>query len=216
MQEGSAICKIWIPAFRNTENYEEALKLLGADVTVCDHALDPGSFDGLLLPGGGDLDPALYGQETRGSNAPDSELDRLQLDALAAFVRAKKPVFGICRGLQVINVFFGGTLFQDLPQGYHQQIGRDQAHETIAAPGSFLAALYGRRFSVNSAHHQAIDALGEGLQAVQRTADGVIEAICHAQLPIWAVQWHPERMCLRHYRADCVDGEKLLSWFLAQ
>ena len=185
-------------------------------MTVCVQALTPAGFDGLLLPGGGDLDPASYGQEMRGSNKPDPDLDQLQLDALGAFVHAKKPVFGICRGLQVINVFFGGTLVQNLPQGYHQYIGCDQVHETIAEPNSFLAALYGERFSVNSAHHQAIDALGNGLQAVQHAMDGVIEAIRHTELPVWAVQWHPERMCFRHSRADCVDGSAVLRWFLEQ
>ena len=93
--------------------------------------------------------------------------------------------------------------------------GADRLHGvyTDDAP---LRALYGERFTVNSAHHQCVDRLGDGLRAAAWSEDGVIEACRHKSLPVYSVQWHPERMCLCHTRADTVDGGTLFRWFIGQ
>ena len=151
---------------------------------------DPRCCDALLLPGGGDLDPALYGQPNQGSHPPDRGRDQEEMALLEMFIQAGKPVLGICRGMQALNVYFGGTLQQDLP-GHGQKNGKDIIHGVDTAP-SFL---YNRRWTqVNSAHHQAVDRLGRGLRAIQWAEDGTVEGIVHEQLPVLGVQYHPERL----------------------
>ena len=215
--------RIAIPVPRGTEagryaNYFETLQALGAVPARIDADTDPAGFAGLLLPGGVDVAPERYGQQDVACGAVDRELDALQFAALDAFVKAVKPVFGVCRGHQIVNVRFGGTLFQSLPQWprhkWDEATNADRAHDTDAIPGSWLAGIYGQRFSVNSAHHQGVDALGEGLVVDQRADDGVIEAMHHIALPVWCVQWHPERMCLLHARSDTVDGGGVIAWFI--
>lgn len=126
-------------------------------------SLSPGHaarWDALILPGGGDIDPALLS----GNPPPDPHcrdidpaLDRAQLALLRLFVQKGKPVLGICKGMQLICLFFGGGLIQHLPDAEaHRYKECDQFHPTHAAPGSFLFDLYGGRFTVNSAHHQGI------------------------------------------------------------
>lgn len=212
--------RIAVPAlpWSDVANYLNALKHLGAKGAVIYGIGDVSSYDGLLIPGGWDADPALYGQENRACEGVNRELDELQMRALEAFTQARKPIFGICRGLQMINIFFGGTLIQHIPTaGDHtrdREHDRDRAHMTHAAPGSFLAELYGERFVSNSSHHQAVGQLGEGLEAVQWSEDGVVEGLRHRTLPVWGVQWHPERMCFEHARPDTVDGSKVIEMFL--
>ena len=217
MTDGLRIA-IPIPEGTRYDNYFDTVRALGAEGVAARGDVDASAFDGLLLPGGGDIDPARYHQRNTGCGKIDPGLDALQFSALDAFVRAKKPVFGICRGLQLINVYFGGTLIQDIPQGLAHRwdgiTGEDHAHDSEAVAGSWLEALYGAAFPVNSAHHQAVDALGDGLIVDQRAPDGVIEALRHQSLPIWCVQWHPERMCFAHARPDTVDGSAVLRWFL--
>jgi len=163
-------------------------------------------WDALLLPGGGDLEPWRYGQEDTASRGLEPERDAAELRLLEAFTAAGKPVLGVCRGLQVINVFFGGTLVQDIP-GHNAVDGVDRLHSVRTAPSPFRA-LWGERSLVNSAHHQAADRLGSGLQAVQWAEDGVAEALIHQRFPVWAVQWHPERL------GDPGPGQWLMGAFL--
>lgn len=164
---------------------------------------------GLLLPGGGDLDPALYGAPNAGSHPGDPEQDRLELALTWEFLAAGKPVLGICRGLQVVNVALGGTLVQDLP-GHSQREGIDRIHPVTAAEGALAAALWGRRFWVNSAHHQAAAQPGTGLRITARADDGTVEALEGGALPVWAFQWHPERMA----PPLLPDGGPLFAFFL--
>ena len=153
----------------------------------------PEKCGALLLCGGGDMEPWRYGQENTASRDLEPERDAVELELLEAFAGAGKPVLGVCRGLQVINVFFGGTLAQDVPGHNALENGADRRHGVRTAPSPLLAAC-GEALTVNSAHHQAADRLGSGLRAVQWAGDGVVEALCHARLPVWGVQWHPERV----------------------
>ena len=213
--------KIALPILRmesSTENYIQALIRSGAEPEA-GSVIHPESCDGLLLPGGPDLDPALYGQEPIPETEFETELDTLQMDILRRFLKSGKPVFGICRGHQLINVALGGTLIQDLPTAAdHKRIapGADQVHFCNADPDSRIAGLYGPRFAVNSSHHQGVDQPGDGLRVVLRAQDGVIEAMEHKTLPIFSVQFHPERMCFAHRREDTVDGSLLFRYFLDQ
>ncbi len=208
---------IQIAGSTGLENYVEALALCGARSVL---SLDPGREPGceaLLLPGGGDIDPSFYRRESRGSCGVDRRLDERQFALLERYRDAGKPVLGICRGHQIINVFFGGDLIQDLPtaERHKQKNGADAVHPTAAERGSFLAALYGTKFATNSSHHQGIGVLGKGLAAVQRADDGVIEGIRHERFPIFGVQWHPERMTDAHPNPDTVDGGALFRYFLS-
>ena len=160
-------------------------------------------FDGLIIPGGPDIDPTLFGQE------PIHELGRTayQRDAyeisLAEAAKASgKPVFGICRGLQLLNVAFGGTLYQDL-QAQHQEAfikhaqaapGHFPTHHVGLVPGSQAYEVFGEMAYVNSRHHQAVKDLADLFVVTGRAQDGVIEAIESQDGLISAVQWHPENM----------------------
>lgn len=202
------------------QNYMAAAESVGFEVTptlTLPTAEEMAGYDGLLLPGGGDIDPALYGEKVEENGAAwiHPELDAAQYAILDAFVKAGKPVLGICRGHQLINVYFGGTLIQDLGEknAVHRFTGNDKVHHQRAQEGSWLAALYGTEFYTNSAHHQAVGRIAEGFRVIQESDDGVIESIVNDSLPILSIQWHPERMCCALKRSDTVDGSKVFKAF---
>lgn len=199
-----------------TVNYEKALTRLGVCPVTCLHVPFPDEYDALLLPGGGDIDPVLFGQLDNGSREIDTALDRIQLMILKDFIWDKKPVLGICKGMQLINIFFGGDIIQHLPSHKaHEYIGHDQIHNTCTDEKSFLAALYGPQFAVNSAHHQGLGTAGRNISYLQYAEDGVVEGLCHDSLPIIAVQWHPERMCFDHAVESLPDGSRIFAYFLS-
>ena len=227
--------RIVIPEiFREVSNYTKAMNAAGLDPVVVsvqsiqaekghqkeyiDYLdINPRSYDGLLLPGGDDINPEAYGEENCGSIPAEKWIDCLQFRMLGDFIACGKPVFGICRGLQLINVWFGGSLIQDLPDAdlhkYHPETG-DQIHDSHADKGSWIADLYGESFVHNSSHHQAVDRLGNGLIADSRCpCDSVIESLHHESLPIYAVQWPPERLSLSFRRPGAVDGLEIFRFF---
>lgn len=178
------------------------------------------SCDGLLLCGGDDMDPALFGQENAGSQGIDRARDAAELSVTERFLAAGKPVLGICRGHQVINVVLGGTLIQDMGERlnlFHRRTcdsSGDKVHSVQIAEGTLLHRLYGPVCLVNSSHHQAVDQLGDGLKATAWSESGVIEGLEHQHLPVVGVQFHPERMAYARRRPDTVDGSFLFDWFL--
>lgn len=171
-------------------------------------------YSGLILAGGYDMDPRYYNQKVNGSQNIDTCRDQAELKILDAFVMAKKPVLGICRGHQTINVYFGGDLIQHIEQSEVHQEENDAIHNTLTMRGSIIDLLYGGRVMTNSNHHQAIGILGEDLIATQHSDDGIIEAVEHKRLPIYGVQWHPERMCYAKAREGTIDASLLLRWFV--
>lgn len=149
-------------------------------------------LDGLLLPGGFDIDPARYGQDALPTTvtADFAAQDQFEADLLAAAIDARIPVLAICRGFQLLNVEHGGTMVQDLPA---DSVHRNSVHPVDLAPDSALAAALGvTSLAVSSYHHQAVDAVGAGLRVVGRAADGIVEALEHERAEMLAVQWHPE------------------------
>lgn len=165
-------------------------------------------LDGLLLAGGNDLDPETYGCEpVEALGEVNPVRDRFELTAIRWALEKKMPVFGICRGIQAMNVALGGTLWQDLPSQYKAQAGEEPvahsqkrlalypSHCVRIEPGTLLSGLVGTEsLRVNSMHHQAVRTPGCGLRVTAWAPDGVPEALEYPGHPFFlAVQWHPER-----------------------
>lgn len=195
---------------QDTVNYENTLRRLKLSCFTTLNPEEAASASHLLLPGGGDITPAFFGQPDRGSRGIDTELDILQMQALESFLRQGKPILGICKGLQLINVALGGTVIQHIATAKaHQYNGADQHHYVYHSGltrTDFFYQLYGLSAPVNSAHHQAIDRLGKNLMPVCRAGDNLIEGIQHSALPVIAVQWHPERL-------PDGSGDRLIQYF---
>jgi putative glutamine amidotransferase len=166
---------------------------------------------GLVLTGGEDVDPRRYGEEPiEALGAVTPARDELESAALGLALERDLPVLGICRGCQLLNVYFGGTLYQDLPTqrpgtGVHEQPGwAGGSHDVRVQPGSRLHGIVaGPELWLNSFHHQAIRDVAPGLEVVALADDGVVEAV-EARDHAWVigVQWHPER-----HEASAPDGD---------
>ncbi len=192
------------PAYSLPCDYVSSLQAAGAEVVLL-----PGGdakslvrrLDGLVLSGGGDLDPASYGHPSHERTyMVDSERDAFEFSVLDATLDSGLPLLAICRGMQVLNVAMGGTLVPHLPERYgervvHRNPPREPVpHDVVILPGTKLADLIGAGdHEIVSWHHQAVDELGRGLTPVAHAADGVIEAL-DFETDSWvaAVQWHPE------------------------
>ncbi|MFE9258764.1 gamma-glutamyl-gamma-aminobutyrate hydrolase family protein [Streptomyces sp. NPDC006879] len=150
--------------------------------------------DALLMVGGPDVGPELYGAERHPRTLPtDAVRDATEVAVLAAAIRRDIPVLGICRGMQLMSILRGGTLDQHLPEHGPAAPGRFDVRQMKAEPDSKVAAALGTEFELHCHHHQGIDRLGEGLVVTARAADGVIEAIEDPSLRyLVGVQAHPE------------------------
>ncbi len=164
-------------------------------------------IDGVVLSGGADVDPSRYGEDRSPQcGTVETERDAWELALVDAAMAAGVPLFGICRGIQVLNVALGGTLIQDLETERPYQAGsgaghqRDDVargvtvHSVTFQPGSLAASLYGTLCQVNSLHHQAVDRLGAGLVASGHASDGTVEVLELPGAPVLGVQWHPEML----------------------
>jgi putative glutamine amidotransferase len=170
----------------------EAYGHTGAVIYPGDAFTDFGDYDALLLPGGGDIDPARFSSEplANGSETFDFPRDEQEFRLFDLFYADKKPIIGICRGMQVINVALGGTIWQDLPS----QRGLSHAAPDGAEPMTHTVFFTdGKTMEVNSYHHQAVRGTGRGLTVTARSADGMAEALEDEPRNIRAVQWHPEK-----------------------
>lgn len=173
--------------------------------------------DGFLFTGGHDVDPALYGEKSEGLTGEIIPgRDVMETKLLARALELDKPVLGICRGLQFLNVHLGGSLYQDIPTQFPSEVNHRQPapyHQPIhpVALSGGLARILGREETmVNSCHHQGIRNLAPGLSVMAQAPDGLAEAIC---LPgkrfVWAVQWHPE-----FFRPEHTDSRAIFRAFV--
>ncbi len=178
-------------------------------------------LDGLLLQGGTDIEPHRYGETPiKPEWAGDPIRDRLEFDLLAAFLQADKPVLGVCRGFQLINVAFGGSMYQDIPSQHESALAHDTnlsycgaTHAVSLVDGGLLQLLYQRdQGLVNSAHHQGVKRVGANLQALAFAPDGICEALVSKQHRfVVAVQWHPE---FHHLDEQLLPAAPLMEAFL--
>lgn len=233
----AASARIAVARCRRLDDYLASLRHAGADPVVVDPARDralevAGRVDGLVLTGGGDVDPALYGEE-RGLRIQSAEAgrDAFEIDLVARALERDLPLLAICRGMQVLNVACGGTLVQHIPEDVPQALEHDVsvrpdaiAHDVDMAAGSRLAHILGaasagrvHRLRVNSRHHQAVKHLGPGLVSVASADDGVIEAVERPASGFCVgVQWHPENFwrtgefdaLFRAFVAACHKGNR--------
>jgi putative glutamine amidotransferase len=210
----SGVLRTWDAAERTGVNvaYVRSVLAAGGVPIILSPVLGPAyamraldGVDGLLLSGGEDIHPAWYGAEPSPHLYPPSrERDLFELALFAAARQRELPILGICRGIQLVNVGLGGTLFQDLPSERPGPVAHDpggsrdaRSHEVRLQEGSRAARALGRTvLSVNSFHHQAVERLAGGLLASGWSADGLIEAVESPAEAPWlvAVQWHPEEM----------------------
>ena len=190
--------------------YLEAVQRVSASPLLLTPAHGQGSLlelleisDGLMLTGGEDVDPSRYGQKPHPKlGTVNHARDEMEFRALEKALELGMPIFAICRGFQVVNVHFGGTLFQDLPSEkpggvIHEQNApiNERWHGARIEADSRIGKLFqAEEVQINSFHHQGVDRLGEGLRAVGWADDGLVEAVEAVDHPwLLGVQWHPER-----------------------
>jgi len=178
--------------------YAEAVTAAGGLPVHLPQHVDPaayaGHLDGVLLTGGADVDPVHYGAAPDPATGPvEDTRDAAELALIELAVAEELPVLGICRGLQLLNVWAGGTLHQDEPDHARYDLAVDDAFdEAVVEPGSRLAELHGGRIHVNSLHHQTVERVAAGWVVTARSADGTVEALEWPGHDLIAVQWHPE------------------------
>ena len=158
--------------------------------------------DGVIVTGGADVNPLMYGEmwhTTQGQ--ADGARDYFDIQLIKSCYEKNIPLFGICRGCQIINVAFGGTLYQDnMEAGSHVSVHNQKnrhdypSHLIDIEKDSFLYEVCGDVYPVNSFHHQSVKELGKGLKIVAKAKDGIVEAIQHETAFVWACQFHPEMM----------------------
>lgn len=208
-------CRILLSVNTNQEYYIEAVEKSGGEAVAC-YCPEPNTdYDGLILCGGNDMDPEFYGEAIDGSVNIDRPRDDAEWALLKEFIKTGKPVLGICRGFQFLNVFFGGSLYQHIDdvQTHRGSLEHYPVHGVKAEGESMLTRMYAEEFFVNSCHHQGVKKLGAGLRVIAKSGT-LVEAFVHEHLPIFGVQWHPEKMCYSSKRDDAVDGAPIFRHFL--
>lgn len=234
-----------LPEYFTTGHYIEQLDLAGGAPVLLPFSLGVGEeqleawvrlCDGVLIPGGGDFPPEMYGEKP----LPGFDVERtsynlrrqkLELAFIRLAAAAGKPILGICRGEQAINVAFGGTLYQDLPTQFGKQLNHRQnpvqrtraTHTVRPAAGSLLHSLVGAdQIRVNTYHHQAVKQVAPGFVPSATAPDGLIEAIECPEKRILGVQWHPENLASRRtaknepLSAEAAQSRALFRWLVEQ
>jgi putative glutamine amidotransferase len=218
--EGCFVKRVGLVVFaedQKVENYVRWIEEAGFSVVILSReGWERGlkEVSGIVLPGGGDLDPALYNAPPICAEDVNRERDEFEMEVFTRTWNTDLPVLGICRGMQVINVARGGTLIQDIVELMGSMISHrgekreDGSHETVfhyidAVEGTIIEELAGKEsVEVNSSHHQAVEMVGEGLkEAAFCISDGVVEAVQGTSDGgglVLGVQWHPERMESEH------------------
>ncbi len=214
-------------AIRNFRNYEKAIEeyggvvqfLIRGEQTIKEFIT---GIDGLVLPGGGDIHPKHFNQEWHPKlKFVDEDRDELEISLFKEAFEKDTPVLGICCGIQVMSVAMGGSLYQDIKSEYpkkaltHQVKGQDARHKIKLEPECKLGKIIGEGVDVvNSAHHQAVDDIGNGFVVAARSEDGIVEAIENPTKPfVIGVQYHPERMT--ETEIFCEHRQKLFKAFIA-
>jgi putative glutamine amidotransferase len=195
--------KHWL-SYRLSPDYAKMIESLGMlPVMIPYHTLHMEYFiqecDGFIIPWGRDVSPECYSESLNGAKSCSVEHDLIALDFIKQVQKSKKTLFGICRGMQLLNVYFWGTLIQHLESSeIHNQLSSPQKliHKVDITSQSFLSQVFWKdSIPVNSIHHQAVKSLGFWLKAVAfDEKDRIIEAIEHQELPFFWVQWHPEKL----------------------
>lgn len=213
------------------EYYIMALKDLGIrDVFL---SLDPEKAkdaDGIVIPGSKcDVNPALWGEAPQGAVYIDDHLDQAQWAIMDLAVALGIPVIGMCRGIQFINVYYGGSLIQHLASAdAHKPFNPDRYHKIHNVPGSFMHTLYGPEVLVNSRHHQAVGRIGTGLQAVslwhcdknsnrnatENWEKEVVDVLVHQVHNVIGLQWHPEKMMYLGDEKNRKTGKIMMTYFI--
>jgi len=204
---------IAITSCRKLEDYKQAVLHVGGDVRIVDATTGVDAalegVGGVMLTGGDDVEPSRYGESSHGTTTPaEAGRDEFEIALVRAARDRHLPILAICRGVQVMNVAFGGSLVQDIPSHVSGGLNHNLtvptntpytlAHEVWIEKDSLLARLLGDRVTgdsleVNSRHHQAVKAVAPGFRVTATAPDGVIEAIEDSTLPFClGVQWHPE------------------------
>jgi putative glutamine amidotransferase len=186
------------------------------DETILEQLVE--TCDGFLFTGGQDVSPVLYDEKALEGVITSEIRDMMEGSILRKAIDQDKPVLGICRGIQFINIFLGGTLYQDIPSEHPSDVEHHQhppydvpIHEVEIVRGSPLEACINKdHLMVNSYHHQAIKKVAQGLNVMAVSADGLVEAVCMPEHKfLWAVQWHPELS----YKVDS-DSQKIFNVFV--
>jgi putative glutamine amidotransferase len=209
------------PRLGMSRSYVNALLRVGAAPVLIPHMADKAALrsayeqlDGLLLPGGGDVDPVHYGESRHAKcNEPSAERDNTELALARWAMEAGMPLLAICRGIQVLNVALGGSLFQDIQaqvpgaerHAWYPNYPRDRLSHTVSlTPEARLAHIAGEStLPVNSLHHQSVKDIAPGLVVTGHSPDGIIEAVEAPEHPFAiGVQWHPEELAGSDRRAQ--------------
>ena len=207
------------------QNYIESVEKAGGIVLILPITADEEAIrrqaemcDAYLIPGGIDVNPLSYGENPHPLlQMTRLEYDEYEISLIREITKTGKPVLGICNGMQMINIYFGGDLIQDIPskQRHQRNAGKDSWHGAAPEEGSWIGELYPKAFSVNSAHHQAVGKMGDGVIPVLYSDDHVVEGICVQGRPVYGLQWHPERICgPQEEHPDAADGTRVYEFFL--
>ncbi|MBN2260489.1 MAG: gamma-glutamyl-gamma-aminobutyrate hydrolase family protein [Clostridiales bacterium] len=200
----------------STMDYSRSIEKVGAipvniPVILSDEYIDGiiSKIDGLVLTGGGDIHPKFYNQSVKvGFGSNEKYRDEFEMKLLDKAIEKDIPVMGICRGFQLLNIYFGGTLIQDISKYHNTYIEHtglklpkyEKIHKVHLVMDSIMKDIFREEMiGVNSFHHQIIDKVGDELDVIATSEDGIAEAIVHKEMKhVFAVQWHPEMMAEVH------------------